>query len=626
VNIGLELLRAPNVLFLDEPTSGLSSKDSQNIMEMLKRLSLSGKIVFVVIHQPSPEIFKLFDRLLIMDTGGYPIYYGNPLEAITYFKGKTNRLNKDIIYDGGRLNPEIIFELIEAKTLTEFGTHTATRRTSPVEWYHEFRKKFVSFKKEFMGRRLETVKPASRFSQLKTFLTRDSLAKLSNRQYMVINLLQAPLLALFLAELSRYYDSWLGSTVYTFAANDNLPVFLFISIIVALFMGLTISAEEIVHDRKILKREKFLNLSRSSYLVSKVIILLTMTLFQTLSFWLVSTWVMGINHFELIHLVILFSAGAFANLLGLNISSMFNRAITAYILIPILLIPQLVLGGIVLQFDKINPDIKSGPGVPVASELMVSRWAYEGMMVSFFMDNDYDKELVKIRAEKHQADHIAIYKASNLESKLEHAIEFSQSSDITRQRELERNLLVVRNELLTDENFRFAQANQIEAGCSQALIQAAKDHVGQVRAHWAKRSAMASVKEGEIIEALRVVHGGDVGLEEFRESNHNNAIEKFVRDLDSEYRIVERDNSLAILADPIYRSPEGNLFFSKCHLFSPHKYLLGIKLSTPTFNIIIIWLMTIFMYIVLYFNSLRKLIAWFNRMIYLRLVNLFFGK
>ena len=86
VNVGLELLREPQILFVDEPTSGLSSRDSENIMDLLKELSLKGKLIFVVIHQPSSDIFKMFDRLIILDVGGYQIYYGNPVEAESYFK------------------------------------------------------------------------------------------------------------------------------------------------------------------------------------------------------------------------------------------------------------------------------------------------------------------------------------------------------------------------------------------------------------------------------------------------------------------------------------------------------------------------------------------------------------
>ncbi|MGZ3900966.1 MAG: ATP-binding cassette domain-containing protein, partial [Bacteroidia bacterium] len=74
LNIALELIREPLILFLDEPTSGLSSRDSENVMDLLKEITIKGKLVFVVIHQPSSDIFKMFDKLLILDTGGYPAF------------------------------------------------------------------------------------------------------------------------------------------------------------------------------------------------------------------------------------------------------------------------------------------------------------------------------------------------------------------------------------------------------------------------------------------------------------------------------------------------------------------------------------------------------------------------
>lgn len=626
VNIGLELLRAPSVLFLDEPTSGLSSRDSQNIMDLLKQLSLAGKLVFVVIHQPSQEIFKLFDRLLIMDTGGYPIYYGNPLEAITYFKGKTNRLNKEIIYERGRLNPEIIFDLIEAKTVTEFGKHTTTRKTSPVEWYYEFRKKFVPLKKMFNGPRLEAIKAANWLTQLGTFVVRDTLSKLNNRQYMLINILQAPVLAVFLAVLNRYYDISVSAGEYVFSENQNLPVFLFISIIVALFMGLTVSAEEIVQDRRIRKREKFLNLSRSSYLISKLVILFSMSAFQTLAFWLISMWILGITHFSMMHFALLFSASAFANMLGLNISSMFTRAITVYILIPILLIPQLVLGGIVLQFDKINPDLKTGPGVPLASELMASRWVYEGLMVSFFIENDYNRNFFKIRFNKHSADHQFLYRTASLEARIQHALEYSNSNEMDKLKKIEQDLEVVRNELSTDPVVKFPRVGLLRSGCNPAVLEDALRHVDLIRSHWTKVSADASRQEEEVFKALAIVNQGEAGLADLRQRNHNETVERYVRDLNSDVKMIEKDGRIAILTDPIYREPEGNRIFSTSHFFSPHKYFLGIKLSTPIFNIIVMWLMTGLLYISLYFNWLRRLNLWISRGIWLRFVNSVFGK
>jgi ABC-type multidrug transport system ATPase subunit len=117
LNCGLELIREPSVLFVDEPTSGLSSRDSENIMDLLKELALKGKLIFVVIHQPSSEIFKMFDKLMITDTGGYPIYHGNPLDAIVYFKTAVQAINQSEseCTRCGNVNPEQIFNIIEGE-------------------------------------------------------------------------------------------------------------------------------------------------------------------------------------------------------------------------------------------------------------------------------------------------------------------------------------------------------------------------------------------------------------------------------------------------------------------------------------------------------------------------------
>ncbi|MBI5009697.1 MAG: ATP-binding cassette domain-containing protein, partial [Bacteroidia bacterium] len=77
LNIGLELMREPIVLFVDEPTSGLSSSDSEKVMTLLRNQALQGKLVFAIIHQPSSDIIKMFDRLWVLDKGGYMIYDGD---------------------------------------------------------------------------------------------------------------------------------------------------------------------------------------------------------------------------------------------------------------------------------------------------------------------------------------------------------------------------------------------------------------------------------------------------------------------------------------------------------------------------------------------------------------------
>ena len=83
LNIALELIREPAVLFLDEPTSGLSSADTEKVINLLKEQTLKGKLIVVNIHQPSSDVYKLFDRLWLLDKGGYPVFDGNPIDAVT---------------------------------------------------------------------------------------------------------------------------------------------------------------------------------------------------------------------------------------------------------------------------------------------------------------------------------------------------------------------------------------------------------------------------------------------------------------------------------------------------------------------------------------------------------------
>ena len=339
LNIGLELLREPSVLFVDEPTSGLSSRDSETIIELLKELALKGKLVFAVIHQPSSDIFKMFDKLVILDTGGYQIYYGNPVNAIIHFKKCIHMVNSEQgeCHICGNVNPEQIFNIIETKVVNEFGNFTNDRKFTPDQWNKKFKDNISVPSVERATEQPEnTLRIPNRVKQSHLFGLRDLLSKLSNKQYLIINLLEAPVLAFILAFITRYYnedDTYL--TGYIFSKNLNLPAYLFMSVIVALFMGLTVSAEEIIRDRKILKREKFLNLSRSSYLLSKISILFLLSAFQTATFVLVGNWLLEIKGMFLVHWGILATVSCFANLLGLNISSAFNSAITIYILIPI---------------------------------------------------------------------------------------------------------------------------------------------------------------------------------------------------------------------------------------------------------------------------------------------------
>ncbi|HKL38246.1 MAG TPA: ATP-binding cassette domain-containing protein, partial [Bacteroidales bacterium] len=423
LNIALELIREPAVLFLDEPTSGLSSRDSENILDLMKELTLKGKVVFAVIHQPSSDIFKMFDKLLILDQGGYLIYDGEPIESLIYFKSSIQHANwnESECPVCGNVNPEQIFNIVETKVLDEYGNFTNERKISPAEWQEKFDHSQVKQKHNHPGpgEQLPNIhfKIPHKLRQLSIFLQRDVLSKLANSQYLFINLVEAPLLAFILSYIVKYYDIS-NPYGYTLASNSNLPVYIFISVIVAMFIGLTVSSEEIIKDRKILKREAFLNLSWNSYLFSKIGVQFVISAIQAWLFVLIGNSIMEIQGMYLEYWLILFSAWCFSNMLGLLISDSFNTVITIYILIPFLIIPQLILSGVIVKYEKLNPSISNPKTIPFYGEVIAARWAYEALAVYQFKNNDYEKPLYPYDKAMSKADFKKNYWITTLQNKV----------------------------------------------------------------------------------------------------------------------------------------------------------------------------------------------------------------
>ncbi|MDK2842352.1 MAG: hypothetical protein PWQ17_1858, partial [Anaerophaga sp.] len=398
LNIALELIREPSVLFLDEPTSGLSSRDSENIMDLLKDLAVKGKLIFVVIHQPSSEIFKMFNQLLVLDTGGYLIYHGDPVGAINYFKSCINHANRDESECPvcGNVNPEQILNIVNSHVLDEYGTPTPVRKITPEEWFNTFKKIHPSTRKR-EEKRLPlpeiNFQIPDRLGQLKIFFTRDLKSKLANVQYIFINLFEMPALALVLAGLLYYFQVGENSSKqYYFYNNPNIITYIIIAVIIAIFVGLTVSAEEIINDKKILRREAFLNLSRFSYLLSKVGILAILSAIQVALFVWIGNSILQIKEMFMDYWLILFTSAVFANLLGLIISDTLKKTVNIYILIPFLIIPQLILSGVFVSYDRLNPNFSSVSDIPWYGELITARWAFEALAVNQFKDNNYQEE------------------------------------------------------------------------------------------------------------------------------------------------------------------------------------------------------------------------------------------
>ena len=617
LNIGLELLREPAVLFCDEPTSGLSSRDSENIIDLLKELSLKGKLVFAVIHQPSSDIFKMFDKLLILDTGGYQIYYGNPVDSIVYFKKSINLINSDEgeCHDCGNVNPEQIFNIIETKVINEYGHFTNERKISPDQWntiYSQKHKPFsVETSKEVPH---STLNIPTRLKQAHLFSLRDVQAKIHNRQYMIINLLEAPVLAFILAFIVRYYnenDKFLGE--YVFSKNLNLPAYLFMSIIVALFMGLTVSAEEIIRDRKILKREAFLHLSRSSYIVSKISILFLLSAIQTFTFVLVGNLILKIEGMFLQHWFILFSTACFANLLGLNISSAFNSAVTIYILIPLLLIPQLILSGVVVKFDKLNPRIGNSATVPFVGDLMTSRWAFEAAMVSQFKDNDFERQFYLYDKIMANSDYKKVYFIPEVETKLQYCLNHFNSNDESIKARVAEGLLIIKREISRElEDTRqdlSAMDNLIVEKFDSATYDQVSRYLESLKKLYVNRYNAADHEKEERIMRLTSTPENTALFNRFREAYHNEAITELVKNLTETHRIIEKDGKLIQKIYPIYKDPDPDHAIDfDAQFYMPAKHFMREDIDTFYFNTAVIWSMTIALALALYFDILRKII------------------
>ncbi|HRJ30336.1 MAG TPA: ATP-binding cassette domain-containing protein [Cyclobacteriaceae bacterium] len=622
LNIALELIREPAILFLDEPTSGLSSRDSENVIDLLKELSLKGKLIFVVIHQPSSDIYKMFDKMIIMDTGGYPAYYGPPVEAVTYFKRSTLQVdsNRGQCETCGNVNPEQIFNIIEAKVVDEYGQPTNKRKITPVQWHDWFKERFRLTKVEDVKEEPPgSLNIPAKLKQSIIFATRDTLSKLSNKQYLLINLLEAPLLAFILAIIIKY-KSAPGGKEYMFRFNDNFPAFILMSIIVALFMGLTVSAEEIIRDRKILKRESFLNLSWNSYLVSKVSILFTLSAIQTLMFVLVGHLMLEIEWRMILPFwFALFTVSCMTNVLGLNISSAFNSAVTVYVMIPLLLIPQMILSGLLFRFDKLNDLISTKGKVPLVADFMASRWAFEALAVYHFKNNSYEKPFYDFEKFESQADFRSSFLVDELEKKRKFINDNILSKDDSVKQIVRKDLEIIRTSLKDDYFKRGLENIDIENPWTVGKYTTDFDRqleeflLSYKRFYQDIYNKTVAARE-QLIYKMENDKNAPYNLNDSKNRYYNESLADLVKNVSTKNRILEYKGELIQQINPIFLEPKntGALNY-RSHFFSPKKNMFNTVWDTYWFNIVVIWFMAVGFYVTLYFEWLRKFIDLFGK-------------
>jgi len=612
LNIALELIREPAILFLDEPTSGLSSRDSENIMYLLKDLTTKGKLIFTVIHQPSSDIFKMFDKLLMLDTGGYMIYYGNPVDSITYFK--SNALQADWTDSEcaacGNVNSEQIFNIVESLIVDEYGNLTKTRKIPPKEWHQKY---LTSEKKaEIEVKNYDKVpeiefKPPSKFSQFKTFVTRDVLSKLANTQYLIINFSESIILAGLLAFIIKFFNVDASNEIgYTLFDNSNLPVFIFMSVIVAIFIGLTVSAEEIIKDRKILNRERSLNLSWTSYLCSKITILMVISAFQAFTFVLAGNFIMEIKGMYFHYWLALFTVWVGSNLMGLIISDSFKTVVTIYILIPFLVIPHLILSGILVPYDKLNPRVSSPTSIPFYGEIISARWIYEALAVYQYKENKYERNFYQYE----RALSLSIYKkdywVKSLKNKLNFIDQYEQEP--TKKQEVANAKKLITNEITKElKSVKLPDYITISPDFHKLGAEEREqidNYLSYLTNFYINVYNKANDLKDGVIQELEESLGKS--FIKMKDQYTNRSLTEFVKNSNSIERIIEYENNLYQKMDPIYQMPENK--FIKAHFYSPFKQVFGTYFSTYWVNIIVVWIMNIIFFIILKYRGLYALL------------------
>ncbi len=340
VNMAQELITEPSLYFLDEPTSGLDPLSDREVMHLLKDIADHGHIVVLTTHKIDALNFSIFSHLIVLTYGGRLAYFGPTQEAIGYF---------------GVSKPEDIFDTLE-KTDPQRLQQDYLKSSYCNDWIDSGFKHPVE-----SSHKLPQSLQADALYQFSVLCKRMFLVKFRDTFSAAVLLLQAPIIGLFI--------------FLVFRSTDRIESLYFVLIVAAIWLGCSNSAREIVTEQTIFKREQKANLNIDAYLWSKVCVLSLLCAFQCLilSFAAYITADMSVNFFILNLTLTMTSISALS--MGLALSAVVKTGETAMALVPITLIPQVILGGLIVPFGNI-PE-----GVNILAGFMLSRWAFEQLVI-----------------------------------------------------------------------------------------------------------------------------------------------------------------------------------------------------------------------------------------------------
>ncbi|AXE37404.1 ATP-binding cassette domain-containing protein [Acidipropionibacterium virtanenii] len=251
VSVALELLTQPSLLFLDEPTSGLDPNLDRSVMRLLRRQADTGRVVIVITH--SVANLAACDKVMLLAPGGKIAYFGPPAELMAHFQ-------MDDYAD--------VFEAVTGEPdvwQQRFAGSPLAADAAPPEQNAQ------------QGGGKARVRVSSAARQWRTLVSRQFRIMLTDRNFVLSSLMMPVLIALMALAVP-------GSAGFGPQGRDHpgeASTLLTILIIGASFMGVSASIRELIAERPIFLRERAVGLSQQMYLMSKVTVLLVLSVLQT---------------------------------------------------------------------------------------------------------------------------------------------------------------------------------------------------------------------------------------------------------------------------------------------------------------------------------------------------------
>ncbi|MDB9954545.1 FHA domain-containing protein [Flavobacteriaceae bacterium] len=329
VCIALELLSEPLILFLDEPTSPLDPQTIEDFLNILKDLSKRGTTVIMVTHKP--EDLEYMDEVIFLAKGGNPAYFGDSKSYKNYFGVKTAvsvfSLLSDSYWTEKYTNPRPVSKVLETDSVLSKSLNKSLNKS----FYEQY--KWLS----------------KRYFKIKT----------NDKANSIVMLLQAPIIAVLICLVFK---------------NIN-PAVPFITALSAIWFGTNNAAREIVSELSIFKRERMFNMDISPYVLSKISVLAFFSIIQSaifigILFLHYSTNDIVVYNAPLSAFLWMSFLSIAATFLGLLLSATLATAEKVMTIVPIILIPQIMLAGLVAKIET--------PFVEIISYLTFTRWGTEG--------------------------------------------------------------------------------------------------------------------------------------------------------------------------------------------------------------------------------------------------------